>query len=107
MVERFTVDATLIGTLRKEVRSRGHLCSRVHAGKAEPGAKFPDYFEVSEPCQIAVALHPGAVPREKEEVLTLGLVPDPDAPDRGASGAFDRQIAPARVPPDGDTRNPA
>src|SRR5207237_784064 len=40
LVERFSEDATLIGTLREEVWSRGRLCSRVRAGKAEPGAKF-------------------------------------------------------------------
>ena len=30
---------------------------------------------------------------EKEEVLTLELVPDPAAPDRAEPGAFERQIA--------------
>src|SRR4051794_25581742 len=35
LVERFTEDATLIGTLREEVWARGRLCSRVRAGKAE------------------------------------------------------------------------
>src|SRR6516164_6170303 len=49
LVERFSEDATLIGTLREEVWSRGRLCSRVRAGKAEAGAKFADYFEFSEP----------------------------------------------------------
>src|SRR5690242_17760601 len=49
LVERFTEDATLIGTLREEVWARGSLCSRVRAGKSEAGAKFADYFEFSEP----------------------------------------------------------
>ena len=49
LVERFSEDAMLIGTLREEVWSRGRLCSRVRAGKAEAGAKFADYFEFSEP----------------------------------------------------------
>jgi uncharacterized protein len=44
LVERFTEDATLIGTLREEVWARGSLCSRVRAGKAEttrrPGRAF-------------------------------------------------------------------
>jgi protein Tex len=30
---------------------------------------------------------------EKEEVLTLELMPDPAAPDRGEPSAFERQIA--------------
>jgi protein Tex len=95
LVERFAEDATLIGTLREEVWSRGRLSSRVRAGKAEPGAKFADYFEFSEPLaklpsHRILALFRG----EKEAVLILELVPDPAAPDRGEpSDAFERQIA--------------
>jgi uncharacterized protein len=84
----------LIGTLREEVWSRGHLRSRVRAGKAEPGAKFADYFEFSEPLaklpsHRILALFRG----EKEGVLILELVPDLAAPDRGEPNAFERQIA--------------
>ncbi|HWN51183.1 MAG TPA: Tex-like N-terminal domain-containing protein, partial [Xanthobacteraceae bacterium] len=91
LVERFTEDATLMGSLREEVWSRGFLRSRVRTGKVEPGAKFADYFEFSEPLaklpsHRILALFRG----EKEEVLTLELVP---APDRGEPGAFERQIA--------------
>src|SRR5271169_4020680 len=94
LIERFAEDATLIGTLREEVWSRGRLSSRVRAGKAEAGAKFADYFEFSEPLaklpsHRILALFRG----EKEEVLTLELVPDPAAPDRGEPSAFERQIA--------------
>src|SRR6516162_7785113 len=88
LVERFAEDATLIGTLREEV------WSRVRAGKAEPGAKFADYFDFSEPLaklpsHRILALFRG----EKEEVLILELLPDPAAPDRGEPGTFERQIA--------------
>src|SRR6266481_3259591 len=94
LVERFSEDATLIGALREEVWSRGRLCSRVRVGKAEPGAKFADYFEYSEPLaklpsHRILALFRG----EKEEVLTLELVPDQVVPDRGELSAFERQIA--------------
>jgi uncharacterized protein len=73
LIDRFTEDATLIGTLREEVWSRGRLCSRVRTGKAEPGAKFADYFEFSEPLaklpsHRILALFRG----EKEEVLHPG-----------------------------------
>src|SRR5260370_1202738 len=93
LIERFTEDATLIGTLREEVWSRGRLCSRVRTGKAEPGAKFADYFDFSEglaklPSHRILALFRG----EKEEVLTLELVPDPAASDRGEQSAFERRI---------------
>jgi len=94
LVERFSEDATLIGTLREEVWSRGRLCSRVRAGKAESGAKFADYFEFSEalaslPSHRILALFRG----EKEEVLTLELMPDPAAQDRDEPSAFERRIA--------------
>ncbi len=94
LVEHFAEDATLIGTLREEVWSRGRLGSRVRAGKAENGAKFADYFEFSEPLaklpsHRILALFRG----EKEGVLNLELVPDPAAPDRDGPGAFERQIA--------------
>ena len=94
LVERFTEDATLIGTLREEVWLRGRLLSRVRAGKAESGAKFADYFEFSEPLaklpsHRILALFRG----EKEEVLALELAPDPTAVDRGEPGIFERQIA--------------
>jgi competence ComEA-like helix-hairpin-helix protein len=94
LVERFTEDATLIGTLREEVWSRGRLCSRVRAGKAETGAKFADYFEFSEPLAKLPSHRILALLRgEKEDVLTLELVPDPTAPDRGEPGGFERLIA--------------
>jgi protein Tex len=94
LVERFSEDATLIGTLREEVWSRGRLCSRVRAGKTEAGTKFADYFEFSEPLaklpsHRILALFRG----EKEGVLILELVPDPAASDRGEQSAFERQIA--------------
>ena len=94
LVERFTEDAALIGTLRGEVWLRGRLRSRVRAGKADSGAKYADYFDFSEPLaklpsHRILALFRG----EKEEVLALELAPDPTAVDRGEPGIFERQIA--------------
>ena len=54
LVERFAEDATLIGTLREEVWSRGRLSSRVRAGKAEVGGKFADLSSIT-PCIGAAA----------------------------------------------------
>ena len=42
LVERFTEDATLMGSLREEVWSRGYLRSRVRTGKVEPGANLTE-----------------------------------------------------------------
>src|SRR5690349_18178912 len=94
LVERFSEDASLIGTLREEVWLRGRLRSRLRAGKAESGAKFADYFDFSEPLvklpsHRILALFRG----EKEEVLALELVPDPTAVDQGEPGIFERHIA--------------
>jgi protein Tex len=94
LVERLAEDATLIGTLREEVWSRGRLASRVRSGKAEAGAKFADYFEFSErlaklPSHRTLALFRG----EKEGVLILELVPEPSAIERGELDSFERQIA--------------
>jgi uncharacterized protein len=94
LVERFSEDAMLIGSLREEVWSRGRLCSQVRAGKAEPGAKFADYFEFSEPLASLPSHRILALFRgEKEEVLTLELKPDATAPDRDEPNAFERRIA--------------
>ena len=94
LIERFAEDATLIGTVREEVWSRGRLGSRVRAGKEEAGAKFADYFEFSEPLTKLPSHRTLALFRgEKEEVLTLGLVPDPSAADRGEPDGFEQQIA--------------
>jgi uncharacterized protein len=94
LVERFTEDAALIGTLREEVWLRGRLHSRVRVGKADSGAKYADYFDFSEPLaklpsHRILALFRG----EKDEVLALELAPDPTTVDQGEQSAFERQIA--------------
>src|SRR5438874_10123983 len=94
LIERFTEDAALIGTLREDVWLRGRLRSRVRAGKADSGAKYADYFDFSEPLaklpsHRILALFRG----EKEEVLALELAPDPTTVDQGEQSAFERQIA--------------
>ncbi len=94
LIERFAEDATLIGALREEVWSRGCLASRARPGKAEAGAKFADYFEFSEPLAKLPSHRTLALFRgEKEGVLSLELVPDPAAPERGEPDGFERQIA--------------
>ncbi|GAA2993782.1 Tex family protein [Actinokineospora diospyrosa] len=80
LVERFAEDADLIGELRERMWKRGVLASKVREGKEEEGAKFADYFEFSEPFERLPSHRILAMLRgEKEEVLDLGLEPDPDA----------------------------
>ena len=95
LVERFAEVPELIGELREEVWTRGHLVSKLREGKAEAGAKFSDYFDFGEkltklPSHRILALFRGA----KEDVLDIDLVPDASAPEQqGEPGVFERKIA--------------
>ncbi|MBV8472636.1 MAG: RNA-binding transcriptional accessory protein [Hyphomicrobiales bacterium] len=95
LVERFAEVPELIGELREEVWTRGHLVSKLREGKAEVGAKFSDYFDFGEkltklPSHRILALFRGA----KEDVLDIDLVPDASAPEQqGEPGVFERKIA--------------
>ncbi len=80
LTERFAEDAELIGALREDFWAGGRIVSKVREGKEAAGAKFSDYFDVFEPLvkipsHRALALMRG----EREEVLDLKLVPDPNA----------------------------
>ena len=74
LMERFTEDAALTGTLREKIWEDGLLVSTLVEGKAQDGAKFRDYFEYSEalvkiPSHRALALFRG----QKEGVLDLDM----------------------------------
>ena len=80
LTERFAEDAELIGALREDFWTGGRIVSKVREGKEAAGAKFSDYFDFFEPLtkipsHRALALMRG----EREEVLDLKLVPDPNA----------------------------
>ena len=80
LTERFAEDAELIGRLREDFWKGGRIVSKVREGKEAAGAKFSDYFDFFEPLtkipsHRALALMRG----EREEVLDLKLVPDPNA----------------------------
>ncbi len=90
LVERFTEDADLTGLLRERLWKKGRLGSTVREGKEEVGAKFSDYFDFSEPLtelpsHRVLALYRG----EKEEILTLTLVPE-EPPEPSAEGKIPR-----------------
>jgi len=77
LIERFAENADLIGALREELWTNGHLTSKVREGKNEAGAKFSDYFDFSEalakmPSHRVLALFRG----EREEMLGLTIEPD-------------------------------
>jgi len=96
LVERFSEDADLVGSLREEVWTRGRLVARVREGKEEVGAKFSDYFEKTEaltslPSHRILAMFRG----EKEDVLALEIEPDPEPDVDPALGPsrYERRIA--------------
>jgi uncharacterized protein len=83
LVERFSEDADLIGSLRETMWAQGRLVSRMRDGKEADGAKFADYFDFSEPFTKLPSHRILAMFRgEKEEMLDLVLEPtqDPDLP---------------------------
>jgi protein Tex len=87
LAEGLSEDASLLGRLRDHMRKAGRVSAKVVAGKEAAGAKFSDYFAHSEefarvPSHRALAMFRG----RNEEVLTLDLEVDADAP-RGESPA--------------------
>ena len=90
LVERFAEDADLTGLLRERLWEKGRLSSTVREGKEEVGAKFADYFDFSEPLTAMPSHRVLAMYRgEKEEILTLTLVPE-EVPAEGGDGAAAR-----------------
>ena len=86
LIERFSEDPDLVGTLRSTMWTRGRVAAAVRKGQAEAGAKFADYFAYAEafsklPSHRILALFRG----EKEGVLDLVLDPEPAAADPASS----------------------
>ena len=74
LIDRFALDADLVGEVREQMYRTGSMTASVVAGKETEGAKFKDYFEFSEsfdslPSHRILALLRG----EKEGVLQLNL----------------------------------
>lgn len=49
LMERFSEDAQLLGSLRQFLKDNGVISTRVISGKEQEAAKFQDYFEYDEP----------------------------------------------------------
>ncbi|MGH9022729.1 MAG: Tex-like N-terminal domain-containing protein, partial [Acidimicrobiia bacterium] len=93
LVERFSEDSDLIGSLRERLWSRARLVSRVKPGEEQSGAKFADYFDFAEPLVRLPSHRVLAMLRgEKEEILDLTL--EPEAPiGPTVPSAYEAQIA--------------
>src|SRR6478752_6542632 len=93
LVERFAEDADLIGALREQMWSTGLMVSTVRTGKKTEGEKFKDYFEFRQPLpklpsHRILALFRG----EKEDILDLQLLPDPQPAAHGVPGPYELKI---------------
>jgi uncharacterized protein len=93
LVERFAEDADLIGALREQMWSTGLMVSTVRTGKKTEGEKFKDYFEFRQPLpklpsHRILALFRG----EKEDILDLQLLPEPQPPADGVPGSYELKI---------------
>jgi protein Tex len=94
LVERFSEDADLIGTLRERMWGQGRLVAKVRAGKEQDGAKFADYFDFSEPFTKLPSHRILAMFRgEKEEMLELVLDPHPDEEQPPGPSEYEVRVA--------------
>ncbi len=95
LIERFSEDPELVGSLRETGWQRGRMVATVKAGKAAAGEKFSDYFDFAEalaklPSHRILALFRG----EKEGVLDLAIADAVgDAPAKGQPGSQELRIA--------------
>lgn len=87
LVEELSENAVLLGRLREFMQGEAVISAKVVPGKEQVGAKFSDYFDQSEkwaniPAHRALAILRGA----KEEVLTIGIAPEPETGTARAEG---------------------
>ena len=98
LIDRFALDADLVGEVREQMFRTGQMVSSVVAGKETEGAKFKDYFEFSEtfttlPSHRILALLRG----ESEGVLQLTLDPGDDTLYEGLiASRFDLPVTESR-----------
>ncbi|MFW9232137.1 Tex family protein [Corynebacterium striatum] len=87
IIDRFALDADLVGDVRERMFSQGTMGASVVAGKEAEGAKFKDYFEFSEPFDQLPSHRVLALLRgENEGVLQLNL-------DAGEDEVYEGMIA--------------
>lgn len=87
LVDRFALDADLVGDVREKMYTEGTMRSGVVAGKVDEGKKYSDYFEFSEPFEALPSHRILALLRgESEGVLQLDL-------DAGDEAAYESLIA--------------
>ncbi|AJK69175.1 Tex family protein [Corynebacterium marinum] len=80
LIDRFALDADLVGQVREQMYRTGRVAAGVIEGKESEGAKFKDYFDFSEPFTRLPSHRILALLRgESEGILHLTLDPGDDA----------------------------
>ncbi|MCM5704889.1 Tex family protein [Larsenimonas salina] len=92
LMERFSEQAELVGTLRERLWEDGVLVSQGVADKKAEGAKFSDYFEHQEPLSRVPSHRALAMFRGRNEGV-LALKIDLDNADEGVSHPAEAMIA--------------
>ncbi|QRP61305.1 Tex family protein [Corynebacterium minutissimum] len=98
LIDRFALDADLVGEVRERMYSSGSMNAGVVEGKEAEGAKFKDYFEFSEPFEKLPSHRILALLRgENEGVLQINLDAGEDAMYEGMiAERFDLDVASSR-----------
>ena len=98
LIDRFALDADLVGEVREQMFRTGEMTASVVPGKENEGAKFKDYFEFSEPFTKLPSHRILALLRgESEGVLQLHLDPGDDAVYEGMiADRFDLPVGESR-----------
>ena len=98
LIDRFALDADLVGEVRERMYTTGSMNAGVVEGKETEGAKFKDYFEFSEPFEKLPSHRILALLRgENEGVLQLNLDAGDDAVYEGIiADRFDLDVATSR-----------
>ncbi|RSZ62060.1 RNA-binding transcriptional accessory protein [Corynebacterium hylobatis] len=94
LIDRFALDADLVGEVREQMYRTGQLTAGVIKGKEQEGAKFKDYFEFAEPFTKLPSHRILALLRgESEGILHLNLDPGDDTVYEGMiAGRFDLPV---------------
>lgn len=98
LVDRFALDADLVGEVRERMYTSGSMNAGVVEGKETEGAKFKDYFDFSEPFEKLPSHRILALLRgENEGVLQLNLDAGDDAVYEGLIAEhFDLDVSTSR-----------
>ena len=98
LIDRFALDADLVGQVREQMYRTGRVAAGVIEGKESEGAKFKDYFDFSEPFTRLPSHRILALLRgESEGILHLTLDPGDDAVYEGMiAGRFQLPVSDSR-----------